>query len=188
MKFRELILYRILLHILLILGFFSAAVPTQAASASDEYQIKAAYLYNFAKFITWPDSSITDENEPFIIGVLGPDSFNGSLKPLTAKTVNKRPIVIRQFKKPEEVEHCQILYLEFTDDKPLEQTLKELSDKAIVTVSDQKGFAVHGGIIQFIKLRDRLRFIINKTIADKQNIKIGSQLLSLAIDVLEDKS
>jgi YfiR/HmsC-like len=163
------------------------SVPAYAASASDEYRVKAAYLYNFAKFITWSENPASDTNEPFIIGVLGTNSFDGSLESLTAKTVRNRPIVIQQFDKPAEVENCQILYLNLTDEKALEQSLKSLSKKAIVTVSDQKGFALRGGTIQFIEVRDRLRFIINKTIADKQKIKIGSQLLSLAIDVLEDK-
>ena len=176
-----------ILFILLFFCLFSTSLTVHAAEETDVYQIKAAYLYNFAKFITWPESSASDTNEPFVIGVLGPNKFNDSLNPLTAKTVSNRPIVIRQFGSSAEIESCQILYIEPTVKSTLIKDLRILSNKAIITVSDQEDFALQGGTIQFIEVRDRLRFIINKTTADKQNIKIGSQLLSLAIDVLEDK-
>lgn len=177
---------RVLIYIILVVCITTGSTFSFAASAPDINNVKAAYLYNFAKFINWPDNSFANKKTPFVIGVLGLDKFDSYLQPLTTKSVNNRPIIIKHFKTAAEVQDCQILYLGELNNQTRDRLISTLSTQAIITVSDQNEFARQGGIIQFVEVRHRLRFIINKTAADHQNIKISSQLLALAINVLED--
>lgn len=167
--------------------FISGTPPAHAAKGPAEYQVKAAYLYNFAKFITWPETAFSDRDTPFVIGILGENEFNGYLEPLASKTVRNRPIVIKHFKSIQDVSGCQILYMSSSEDKQLKEHLKKLRTQAIVTASDGRNFAKQGGMIQFTPVRGRLRFIINLEQATAVGIKIDSQLLSLAIETLEAK-
>jgi hypothetical protein len=167
--------------------FISGTLPVHAAKGPAEYQVKAAYLYNFAKFITWPETAFSDKEAPFVIGILGKNEFNGYLEPLTSKTIRNRPVVIKHFKSVKDVSGCQILYLSSSEDKHLKTHLKKLNTQAIVTASDERNFAKRGGMIQFTPVRGRLRFIINLEQATAAGIKIDSQLLSLAIEILEAK-
>ncbi|MCW8860104.1 MAG: YfiR family protein [Deltaproteobacteria bacterium] len=174
-------------HIVLLVSLLSWSPQLKAAQEPREYQVKAAYLYNFAKFITWPETAFSDKKAPLVIGVLGKNEFNGYLEPLTSKTVRNRPIVVKHFKSIEDVSACQILYLSSSENKQLKTHLKKLSVQAIVTLSDERNFAKQGGIIQFTPVRGRLRFIINLEKAKAVGMKIDSQLLSLAIELLETK-
>ncbi len=161
------------------------APPSQAAEAPTEYQVKAAYLYNFAKFIHWPDSAFSDAKAPLVIGVLGKNDFNGKLKPLNGKKVRNRVIEVKYFNTHQEVKNCQLLYISKSEEKNLQQILKELTDQAILTVGETKYFVEFGGIIQFVTKRDRLRFSINLDVAQNKNIQIEAQLLSLAAKVVK---
>jgi hypothetical protein len=164
--------------------FISCSTPAHAAESPAEYQVKAAYLFNFAKFITWPETVFSDKESPFVIGILGKNEFSGYLHPLTSKTVRNRPVAIKHFKSAKDVSACQILYLSSSEDKRLTAHLKELGTQAIVTVSDGINFADNGGMIQLTQIRGRLRFIINLQQATEVGIKIDSQLLSLAIEIM----
>jgi YfiR/HmsC-like len=151
-----------------------------------ESQLKAAYLYNFAKFIYWPESAFANEQDSLIIGVLGNNPFSKELTPLTKRKVRGRPIKIIEFKTVEDIQTCHLLYINPSIAK-LETILKTLLNKPIVTVGDNKNFANLSGMIQFVTRRERLRFIINLDVAKTNNIKINSQLLSLAFEVLATK-
>ncbi len=167
-----------------LVSLFCFVLPGQGAAPSSEIKLKVAYLYNFAKFIHWPEDTFTDEQSPLVIGVLGKNPVESALAPLAQKTVRNRPIVIRNFAKVEEVQDCHLLYISPSLAKPLETILGTLASQPIVTVSDRKNFAAQGGVIQFVTRRERLRFLVNLESALKNNIKIDSQLLSLAVDVM----
>lgn len=158
-----------------------------AAEKPSEYQVKAAYLYNFLKFIKWPDSEFKNKTTPITIGVLGENAFNGKLQPLDLRIARNRPIRIKYFNSVKEVTNCQLLYINIPDPEELNPVLMELALRPIITVGDNKEFASGGGIIQFANIRGRLRFIINLDVAKKNGIQIDAQLLSLAIEVLEGK-
>lgn len=149
-----------------------------------EYQLKAAYLYNFAKFIRWPDSAFSDQNTPLVIGVLGENPFEGKLAPLTLRSVRNRPIKIRYFKTLKDVQTCHLLYISSSGATETKSVINGLGTRPIITVGDSKKFAVHGGGIQFVTNRGRLRFIINLKAAKNSRVKIEAQLLSLALEVL----
>ena len=158
-----------------------------AAETPTEYQVKAAYLYNFAKFIHWPDSVFKDVKAPLVIGVLGENNFNGALQPLTIRKVRNRAIEIRYFKTLKELQNCQLLYISKSEIQNLKPILKKLATQPVLTVGESKNFVELGGIIQFVTKRKRLRFSINLNIAKKNGIRIEAQLLSLAAKVVEAK-
>lgn len=173
------------LKIALLILIFCCAAIGYAAEKPSEYQIKAAYLYNFAKFVRWPESAFSDQKAPLVIGVLGKNHFDGELTPLSLKTVRGRSIEIRYFETLQEIETCHMLYISTDEFKKRESILRGLITRPIVTVGESEQFADTGGIIQFVTIRNRLRFIINLNAARKHKIKIDAQLLSLATDVLE---
>jgi hypothetical protein len=164
--------------------FLAGAPPGNAAESPSEYQVKAAYLYNFAKFIHWPDSSFSDAKAPLIIGVLGKNPFNGELNQLISRTVRNRPIEIKHFKTVKDVFNCHLLYISPSGASELDETLKVLGTKPIITVGEDNKFARQGGVIQFVTKRGRLRFIFNLEITKANDIKVDSQLLSLAAEVM----
>ncbi|MCF6265483.1 MAG: YfiR family protein [Desulfuromusa sp.] len=173
----------------IVILMFSLVIATgsQAASAPGEYQVKAAYIYNFAKFIHWPDSAFSDAKAPLVIGVLGTNDFDGELKPLTGKKIRNRVIEIKYFKTHQKVKNSQLLYISKSEEKNLQQILKELIPQPILTVGETQYFVEFGGIIQFVTKRDRLRFSINLDVAQNNNIQIEAQLLSLAAKVVKGK-
>ncbi len=174
---------RILLLINLVC-IFCFVLSGQGAAPSSEVELKVAYLYNFAKFIQWPEDTFIDEQSPLVIGVLGRSPVEAELASLAQKTVRNRHIVIRHFSKVEEVQECHLLYIGLPRLKSVGEVLELLGSKAIVTVGDAKDFAAWGGMVQFVIRRERLRFLINLEYALKNNIKIDSQLLSLAVEVM----
>ncbi len=170
------------------LAFILCLAPqAQAVEQSTEYRVKAAYLYNFAKFIHWPDSAFSGAKAPLIIGVLGKNSFNGTLKPLVGKKLRGRIIDVKYFNRLEEVSNCQLLYISSSDESNLKQILPKLATRPIVTVGETHNYVDFGGTIQFITKRGRLRFSINLDIAQSNNIQIEAQLLSLAAKVVKGK-
>lgn len=172
----------LLITLALALGLTSTGQSTESPS---ETKLKAAYLYNFAKFIHWPEDTFANAQAPLVIGVLGKNPFTVELTPLTTRKVRNRAITIQHFKTIKDIQHCHILYITPSISKNLQTILKDLRFRPIVTVSDNRNFANQGGVIQFVTRRERLRFVINLDIAKANNIKIDSQLLSLAVEILE---
>ena len=174
----------IFLKFIVILALCCSATILHAEPPS-EYKVKAAYLYNFAKFIKWPESKLNTKPNPLIIGILGENVFAGELIPLSGRTIRNNPIEVKHFKTLEDIKACQLLYINSSNIGELESILSKLKTRPIITVGDNKKFVSSGGVIQFVKVRGRLRFIINLSVAKNNKIHIDSQLLSLAAEVLE---
>lgn len=173
------------LSLLLAINVCCCSTFVYAAEQPSEAQLKAAYLYNFAKFITWPENVFDDATAPFVIGLFNADKVEKFADSLTAKKIRNRPVVIKHFDSLKNISDCHILYLGSLATNAEKTLLKKLKTKPVVSVADANHFAEHGGLIQFISVRNRLRFIINLDQANRTGIKIEAQLLSLAIDVLE---
>lgn len=174
----------IMITLTLVLG---CSFICNAGNIPSEDKVKAACLYNFAKFIKWPGPAFSNENAPLLIGVMGDNSFADKLAPLTSKTVRNRPFDIKKLKTSEQAQTCQMVYIRTSNSTELSAILEKLKARPIITVGDSKNFAARGGIIQFIKIRGRLRFIINLDAAKRNQVQINSQLLSLATELLETK-
>jgi hypothetical protein len=163
------------------LGVFVLAMLACAANAqSKEYQIKAAFLYNFAQFVDWPSAAFANTNAPFNIGILGDDPFDGSLDAtIQDETINGHKIVAIRSQRIEDLKNCQIIFVCKSEKKRIAEILTELDSKPILTVSEIDGFAQRGGNINFFLAGTKVRFEINPGAAQSDGLKISSQLLSL---------
>ena len=147
---------------------------------SREYQIKAAFLVNFMQFVTWPDSVFTNENAPFSIAVLGDDPFGPALdQTLQGETVNHHKIVVQRVRRVEDCKDCQMIFVSRSEEKNLPAILAKVDSGPVLTVSETRGFARQGGIINFYLEDKKVRFEINPVVAQRANLKISAQLLSL---------
>ncbi len=159
-----------------------------AQPAPTEARVKSAFLYNFAKFVTWPSNTFSSADEPVVIGILGKDPLGADLAATVAnKTLNTpdspkgRPFKIRQLNSKDDLSQCQILFISVSEENRLPEILKKLGNAPVLTVGNEiKRFAQSGGIINFVKEQDKIRFEINVQAAKRADIKINSTLLNLA--------
>lgn len=148
---------------------------------SKEYQVKAAFLYNFVQFTEWPADAFSDTNSPIVIGILGDDPFSGDLDNLVrGEKVNNHPLVVQRYHQVEEIKACQILFISQSEAKRLEQIFARLKNRSILTVGDIDGFAQRGGMIRFITENNKIRFRINVAAAKAASLTISSKLLRSA--------
>jgi YfiR/HmsC-like len=161
----------------------SARAQTQSAG---EYQIKAAFLYNFAKFVEWPQGDLADATRPFRICVLGQDPFGQELRDITSeKTVNGHRLQIVLVADLQQARTCQILFIASSEKAQLKKVLETLEGSSALTVGDSKGFVELGGMINFVLEDDRVRFEVNHKAAERAGLKISSKLLTIAKSVTE---
>ena len=146
-----------------------------------EYQVKAAFLYNFAQFVEWPPVVFPEVQSPLVIGVLGDDPFGGYLDDLVREEkVNGRPLVVQRYHTIVEIKTCHVLFICQSEIDQLEQILAGLKGRNILTVGDGERFASRGGMIRFVTEQNRIRLRINVEAAKVANLTISSKLLRLA--------
>ena len=146
-----------------------------------EYQIKAAFVFNFAKFVDWPAAAFSNENGPFYIGVLGDDPFDKDLElTVSGKQINNHKLVVKRFGSGKKPEFCHILFVSRSERKDWPQILEALKGQPVLTVGDGiEKFGQQGGMINLIMVGKKVRFEINQPAAEKARLKIGSRLLKL---------
>ena len=193
--------------IVLALALFAAPISVQAqddSAQSREYQIKAAFLYNFIKFVDWPEEKVAESNEPVIIGIVGKDPFGNAFAPVKDKEDKGRKVLIKRFKPIEELKKsgerdksllereidslrkCHLLFICSSEEKSIKEIINLVKDHSVLTIGDMQGFLESGGIINFIMEEKKIRFEINMTAAKRAKLKIRSQLLLLAKRVVGD--
>lgn len=151
-------------------------------SQPTEYQIKAAFIFNFAKFVEWPPAAFAKTSSPLVVGVLGENPFQDTLeKTIANKTVDEHPLLFREFRSATEVTNCHILFISSSEKARLPQILKHLNSSSVLTVGEMPGFTETGGMINFVLEGTKIRFQINNDAATRAGLKISSKLLSLAL-------
>jgi len=146
-----------------------------------EYEVKAAFLYNFAKFVEWPAEAFLDGNEPILVCIVGRDPFGDILnQTLLGKTVNGKPVIIQRGGITQDMRFCHIVFISSSERKRLAQIMQRLNGASVLTVSEIEGFAELGGIINFTLEGNKVRFEINVTSAERARLRISSKLLALA--------
>jgi hypothetical protein len=154
-------------------------VVAEAQSAT-EYQVKAAYLFNFAKFVDWPADSFPAPDSSFLICVLGQDPFGRDFEQLiTEKAVNGRRIEVAHPEGVVQARACQIVFLGMNE-KQAQATLQGLKGANVLTVGDAAGFAKMGGVIGFVLDDNRVRFEINQKAAEQAHLRLSARLLTVA--------
>jgi hypothetical protein len=169
----------------LLIGTSGRAQPTSAQDkgAPSEYEVKAAFLYNFAKFVEWPSGTFATSNAPVIIGILGRNPFGGELERMVKDKVLKgRPMVVQTVASTADpaLKHCQILFIQPMDRDRTMEILGSLKGAPILTVSETDDFVKLGGMISFVMDGKRVRFEINDNAAMAAGLRISSKLLSLS--------
>lgn len=153
-------------------------------SRPNEYEVKAAYLFNFGKFLGTPLPTTAPLHARFEICVLGHDPFGPVLDAtLAGEQINGQEVVARRIQKPQEALTCQILFISTSEESRLKAILIVLHDAPVLTVSDIQDFASEGGMIHFILEQDRVRFEVNLLAAERAHLALSSQLLKVASNV-----
>jgi hypothetical protein len=156
-----------------------ATTPAPSPQAVSEYKVKAAFLFNFARFVEWPERD--DDRDSVTIGVVGLDPFGESLDQVVrGKTVGTKRIAIRRFAGIEELEPCNIVFISQSESSRLDEILKALEGTATLTVGDDDEFALRGGIIRFFTQESKIRFEINLEAAEHEGLQLSSKLLQVA--------
>lgn len=200
---------RIKIHILIVLSTafsMALAVPKVYAESgsSREYQIKAAFLYNFLQFVDWPKAKIADANKPIIIGIIGDDPFGDTIDPLKDKPVEGRKIVIQRFKsfgalkKAGETDaagakqniktlgECHVLFICSSENKNLKEIIESVKNSGVLTVGESGEFLDVGGIVNFVMADEKVGFEISIAAAKHAGLEIRSKLLRLAKKVIQE--
>jgi hypothetical protein len=150
----------------------------------NEYQVKAAYLYNFGRFVKWPTNIPADKDDSFAVCVLGPDPFGPALdSTLANESLNGKPVVLRRISKPQDATDCRILFISSKEANHLKEILATVDQQGVLTVSDMPDFSRRGGMIQFILEGERIRFEINLASTENAKLTVSSELLKVATTV-----
>ena len=154
------------------------AADTPAAS---EAQVKAVFLFNFAKYVEWPAAAFPSAAAPITIGLMGTDPFGGELQhDVEGKTVNGRTFVIKHIASDSELSGCQILFISDSEASRLGGILAKAGSLPILTVGENEAFARNGGIINFVLKNGNVRLEIDLAAAKKAGLTISSRLLAVA--------
>lgn len=170
---------------LLFLGFCLGIllnINSLAQQQPTEYQIKAAFIFNFAKFVDWPPNTFTETNSPIVVGILGKNVFEGNLEKIIGnKTINNRPFRFVDLASPTEAARCHILFISPSEKDNVRKIVEGLHHASVLTISETDHFVDAGGMINFVIEDNKIRFEINNTAAKKAGLQISSKLLSLAV-------
>lgn len=176
---RTLGLRRALLLACLALAPCARASAGERPAAADEYQIKAAFLFNFARFAEWPSDAFGSADEPIVIGIVGWDPFGQRLDDTIAgKTAGGHPLQVKRFRRPEDVTSCHVLFVGKLKDADVHLLLSRTP--GVLTVSESEEFLDAGGVVRLALEDGTVRFHVNVEAAERSEIKLSSQLLKLA--------
>jgi hypothetical protein len=163
-----------------------------------EYEVKAAFIYNFLKFVDWPEEKAASDKKEIVIGIVGEDPFGSATDIFKDKTVGDNKVVLQRFEGIEQIERtadreqkfemlkaCHLLFICPSEQKRVQEIIKIIDKHSVLTVGDAEGFIESGGIINFLMEGNKIRFDINQAAAEKAGLKIRSQLLRLAKRVVQ---
>lgn len=162
----------------------AAAVGSAAGAAAQpptEYQVKAAFLFHFARLTDWPPEALGDD-KPFVIAVVGRDPFGEVLdRTMAGQTAHGRPIQLRRCASLEELREVPQIVFVSAPRAAVARVLARFQQSPVLTVSDVAGFAEQGGIVGFRLTREKnVRFDVNLAAAETHGVRISSQVLKLA--------
>jgi hypothetical protein len=162
------------------------------AQSTNEYQVKAAFLFNFAKFIDWPEKSFANPQAPFMVCIVGHDPFGSALDAqFLSQTVDNRSLQIARFPVANSLvveNRCQIAFISSSEKEHFRQVIESFQGQSILLVGDADGFAESGGAIEFVLEEDHVRFAINPEAAERADLHLSSKLLAVARIVHGDQA
>jgi hypothetical protein len=189
--------------VFLVLLFIGQQARTEDSQSAREYQIKAAFLYNFLMFVDWPKEKMSDDKEPIVLGIIGKDPFGNAFEPLRDKQAKDRKVIVQRFKGFEElkkdaaelnqttesIRKCHLLFICSSEEKVLQEIIGSIKNHSVLTVGDMQTFRESDGmIINLLMEEGKIRFKINVTVAKEEKLRVSSQLLRLAKEVVGEWS
>jgi hypothetical protein len=168
-------------HPILVAAILGTVIAAGAEAQLDEYQVKAAFLYNFAKFVDWPPQAFKDAADPINVCIAGDTPIYAQLEAaVIGKMAGSRSFAVRKISDAQHTEGCHILFISAAERKRIPAILGGVSKWGILTVGETPEFIANGGTVNF-KLEDgKVRFQINVDAAGQEQLRISSKLLSLA--------
>ena len=163
--------------------------PTMRGQQSKptEYEVKAIYLYNFARFVEWPSKVIPAQDTSFNICVLGQDPFGPALNAtLTDEAIDGKSVAAKRISTAQDAVNCRVLFISSSEDPRLKEILAALVDTSVLTVSDMPQFARRGGMVQLILEGNRVRFVVNLVPTERARLVLSSEVLKLAVSIRDN--
>lgn len=153
----------------------TACLLPYAYSATREYEIKAGFIYNFFRFVQWPNS-----DDKLTLGVLGTDPFEGGLREFESRPLSGKTFIIKHLASAKDAKSCDAVYIGPSESARLSATLAVLRGTPVLTISDLPEFADKGGAIALTTESNRIRFIVNLDTLKQNDLKASSNMLKLA--------
>jgi len=160
---------------------FSIGVSAATAPPPSEYRVKAAFLFNFARFVDWPAITFVSASSPFALCVYGDDPFGPDLDAIVqGESIAGRAMVVRRIRELDAVVQCQIVFVSGSADSELEAVVEKLGHRPTLVVSDVESAARRGAIIRMMTVNNRVRLLVNIDAARAAHLTISSNLLRAA--------
>lgn len=170
------------------MGILIPSTYLYALAPAPEDKIKAAYIFQFTKFIEWPDDNQAKSNQTFTICIVGNDSITTQLQPLNNRRVENRSIIIKTLNEKDNPVGCEILYIGKSVKSKLDKIIKLIQFQPMLTVSSIPEFAHHGGMINFVISDNKVRLEINLNSTREADLKISAKLLEISLNVIKHSS
>lgn len=165
---------------LIAMGLSASGLGYPEGGGPPEYQVKAAFVFNFAKYVDWPPESFPSKDSPMTLCIIGRDPFGAALGSIEGRNVHGRPLRIRRNVAAEDAGGCNIAYLSESEERRVAGILKAIGTQPVLTMSDLEGFAEAGGAVGLFVAEERLQFDANFTALQRANLKASAQALKLA--------
>jgi hypothetical protein len=173
--------------LLLALVAIARAAPAPISPDKD-HRVKAVFLFNFAQFVEWPETAFHGPKDSLVVGILGDDPFEDFLDEVVkGESVRDRPIVVKRFKRLEDIKECHVLFISAGEAGRLDGSVGALKDRKILTVGESQDFLAQGGMIRFVEENGKVRFQINLEAVQDADLSISSKLLRVAQFTLQDR-
>jgi hypothetical protein len=174
-------------------GLFLALLASRADALQErpevkEYDLKAAFLYNFLVFAEWPEAAFKNAEAPMVVGILGKDPFDGALeKAFKDRTAHDRKIEIRILDGVKGGAACHLVFVPDAEKKNLGDLLTAAKDRNVLVVTESDGLAAKGAALNLVVENKRVKIEANPTAAGRVGVKLSAKLLKLARIVEDEK-
>jgi YfiR/HmsC-like len=160
-----------------------AVAHAPAQGQAGEYELKAAFLFNFTKFVEWPARAFDDADQPITLCVVGEDPFGATLDDLVrGESVGERRISVRRLDRHDDLRRCHVLFVARSQGVHVAQILGSVEDRDVLTVGETPGFLEAGGLLRFVLAGSKVRFEINRQAIADSPLTISSKLQRLAVN------
>jgi len=158
-----------------------AATAADTSPGAGEYQVKAAFLFNFTKFTNWPPSVFPSANAPIVIGIVGEDPFGKTIDDLVSgEAVGGHPLVVKRLRADDDLRACHLLFISRSEKERLPAVLSQLKGSPVLSVGEFNGFAEQGGMVNLLLANKSVKIEINQAAAEQAGLQISAKLLKLA--------